>query len=60
MGGYLITNVRIFDGTGRAPFLGAVRIEGNRIADVAPVPAAAPADGAAVIDGRGATACRRR
>ena len=55
MGGYLITNVRIFDGTGRAPFLGAVRIEGNRIADVAPVPAAAPADGAAVIDGRGAT-----
>jgi len=55
MGGYLITNVRILDGTGRAPFPGAVRIDGRRIADVAPGSAAGPADGAAVIDGRGAT-----
>ena len=35
MTGHLITNVRILDGTGRAPFAGAVRVEGNRIADVA-------------------------
>ncbi len=39
MTGHLITNVRILDGTGRAPFTGAVRVEGNRIADVATAPA---------------------
>jgi N-acyl-D-aspartate/D-glutamate deacylase len=33
--GHLITNVRILDGTGRPPFAGAVRVEGNRIAEVA-------------------------
>ena len=42
--GYLITNVKVLDGTGREPFTGAVRVEGNRIAEVlagpaAPVPA---------------------
>src|SRR5687767_2565691 len=53
--GYLITNVRILDATGREPYLGAVRVEGHRIAEVvvgAPAPAA---DGAPVIDGAGAT-----
>ena len=32
--GYLITNVKVLDGTGRPPFAGAVRVEGNRIAEV--------------------------
>jgi imidazolonepropionase-like amidohydrolase len=53
--GYLITNVRILDATGREPYLGAVRVEGHRIAEVV-VGAPAPAtDGATVIDGAGAT-----
>ncbi|MFI5328698.1 MAG: amidohydrolase, partial [Candidatus Rokuibacteriota bacterium] len=54
MTGHLITNVRILDGTGRAPFTGAVRVEGNRIADVATAPLT-PRAGERVIDGRGAT-----
>ena len=32
--GYLITNGKVLDGTGRPPFAGAVRVEGNRIAEV--------------------------
>ena len=61
MASYLITNVRILDGTGREPFAGSVRVEGQRITDVtagaAPPPAAAAstAPGTVVIDGRGAT-----
>jgi imidazolonepropionase-like amidohydrolase len=52
---YLITNARIFDGTGREPFLGAVRVEGNRITQVTPgAPAPAP-DGTTVINGAGGT-----
>ncbi len=54
MGGHLITNVKILDGTGRAPFPGAVRVEAGRIAEVIPG-AAPPAAGASVLDGRGAT-----
>jgi imidazolonepropionase-like amidohydrolase len=54
MGRFLISNVRILDGTGRAPFAGWVRVEGNRIEAVAPGPAPA-VDGAMVIDGAGAT-----
>ena len=27
--GYLITNVKVLDGTGREPFAGAVRVEGT-------------------------------
>ncbi len=51
---YVITDVRILDGTGREPFFGAVRVEGNRIAEV--TPGAAPAaNGATLIDGAGAT-----
>ena len=41
MAGHLITNVRILDGTGREPFPGAVRVDGNRIAEVAVGPMAA-------------------
>jgi imidazolonepropionase-like amidohydrolase len=53
--GYLITNVRILDATGRQPFPGTVRIEGNRIAEVVDGTATPPAAGAMVIDGAGAT-----
>jgi imidazolonepropionase-like amidohydrolase len=52
---YLITNARILDGTGREPFLGTVRVEGNRITQVMPGMAAPVADGATVINGAGAT-----
>ena len=56
MPSYLITNVRILDGTGREPFAGAVRVEGPRIAEVtAGVPPDRRPPGAVVIDGRGAT-----
>ena len=51
---YLITNARILDATGRDPFAGAVRVEGRRIAAVTPG-APPPAEGAIVIDARGAT-----
>ena len=52
--GYQITNVRVFDGTGREPFTGAVRVEGDRIAEV--LTGAPPAaNGATRIDGGGRT-----
>ncbi|HKZ07483.1 MAG TPA: amidohydrolase family protein [Methylomirabilota bacterium] len=55
--GYWLTNVRILDGSGREPFAGAVRVDGDRIAEVirggAPG-APAPAD-VTVVDGAGAT-----
>src|SRR5687768_13710187 len=53
--GYVITNVKVLDGTGREPFAGAVRVEGNRITEVLAGPAAPVPAGATVIDGRGAT-----
>ena len=46
MSAYRITNVRIFDGTGREPFAGEVFVNGNRASAV-------PDAGATVIDGRG-------
>jgi imidazolonepropionase-like amidohydrolase len=52
---YLITNARVLDGTGREPFLGAVRVEGNRITEVTSGAAAPAPDGATVINGAGAT-----
>jgi len=60
MSSYLITNVRILDGTGRAPFAGSVRVEGQRIAEVTagitpPVTTPSDAPRPVVIDGRGAT-----
>jgi imidazolonepropionase-like amidohydrolase len=55
MPGYLLTNVRVFDGTGREPFAGAVRVEGDRIAEVVAGPAPAGGEALTVIDGRGGT-----
>ena len=61
MASHLITNVRILDGTGRQPFAGSVRVEGQRIAEVvagsltATGTAPGAAGGPSVIDGRGAT-----
>jgi imidazolonepropionase-like amidohydrolase len=52
---YLITNARILDGTGREPFLGAVRVDGNRITQVMPGAAVPAPDEATVINGAGAT-----
>jgi imidazolonepropionase-like amidohydrolase len=61
MPSHLITNVRVLDGTGREPFAGSVRVEGQRITDVTtngtPAAGSAPSEtqGTVVIDGRGAT-----
>ena len=52
MSAYLISNVRILDGTGREPFPGAVRVEAERIAAVTEGTAAPPGEGATVLDGR--------
>ena len=52
---YVITNVRILDGTGREPFVGAVRIDDDRIAAVTEGKAPPSVEGATVIDGAGAT-----
>lgn len=53
----LITNIQVFDGTGRAPFAGEVLIEDNRIARVAQTASEGriEAADATVIDGGGAT-----
>ena len=52
----LFTNVRIFDGSGAAPFAGEVLVNGNRIAAVSRAGGMPPArDGAKIIDGGGAT-----
>ena len=50
----LLTNIRIFDGTGAAPYPGEVRVEGQRIVAVAPAPAPLDRSGATVVDGGGA------
>ena len=52
---YLFASARIIDGTGRKPFVGTVRVEGNRITRVTPGPTAPGPDGATVIDCAGAT-----
>src|SRR6202049_4830490 len=53
----LFTNVRVFDGSGAAPFPGEASIKGNRIDAVrrAGGGTSIPRDGALVIDGAGAT-----
>lgn len=51
----LFTHVRIFDGSGRAPYPGQVLVRGTRIAAVAPAGETLAAEGAAVIDGGGDT-----
>ena len=48
-----ITNVQIFDGTGKAPFRGEVLVEGNRITDVVAAPNKVRSEGARIIDGQG-------
>jgi imidazolonepropionase-like amidohydrolase len=55
MSAKLFTNVSIIDGSGNAPFVGDVRVAGNRIAAVARQPGSLPADGAEIVDGAGAT-----
>ncbi len=55
MSAYLIRDVKILDGTGRAPFAGSVRIEGDRIVAVTEGPGPSAAGEAEVIDGAGAT-----
>ncbi|MBW8784000.1 MAG: amidohydrolase family protein, partial [Novosphingobium sp.] len=53
MGCILISNARIFDGTGSAPFAGDVLIDGNRIAAVGRTGAASPTAAERVIDAGG-------
>lgn len=55
MSAYLIGNVRILDGTGRAPFPGAVRVDGQRITAVTEAQGTSAPEGATWIDGAGAT-----
>ena len=55
MSAYVIRDVKILDGTGRAPFAGAVRIEGDRIAAVTEGPTPPAAGSVSVIEGAGAT-----
>ena len=51
----VITNVHVFDGTGREPFPGQVVVEGCRIASVVQDGGAARPERGTVIDGRGGT-----
>jgi imidazolonepropionase-like amidohydrolase len=51
--GVVFTNVRIFDGSGSAPFAGEVRVDGQRISAVARDGAQVNHDNALIIDGRG-------
>jgi imidazolonepropionase-like amidohydrolase len=55
MAGYLISNVRVFDGSGRDAFAGSVRVEGNRITEVTVGAGTPPAGGATLVDGGGGT-----
>lgn len=51
----LFSDVRIFDGSGRAPFAGEVRVEGDRITAVAEAGTPLPRLDAVVVEGRGRT-----
>ena len=55
MASYLITNARIIDGTGTAPFAGSVRVQDGRITEVTARPHVPTVGGADVIDAAGAT-----
>ncbi len=55
MGRTLFTNVAIFDGSGKKPFLGEALIQGNRIDKVAKGKSQISREGAKVVDGGGAT-----
>ncbi len=51
----LFSNVNILDGSGKAPFAGNVRVEGNRIAEVSAAADEIRGDADQVIDGAGKT-----
>lgn len=51
--GIVFANVRIFDGSGAAPFAGELRVDGQRISAVAREGARVPRDNARIVDGRG-------
>src|SRR4029450_8751446 len=55
MGNVLFTNVRIFDGSGAAPYPGEVLIQGNRISRVARGVRALPTSGVTTVDAGGGT-----
>ncbi len=55
MGNILFTNVRIFEGSGELPYLGEVKVQGNRIKHVGRGTRTMSANGHTVIDGAGAT-----
>ncbi|GAB3464891.1 amidohydrolase family protein [Massilia terrae] len=55
MGGIIFENVRIFDGSQMRAGTGAVRVEGNRIAEVSDGAGIAHHDADRVIDGQGGT-----
>jgi imidazolonepropionase-like amidohydrolase len=55
MGNVLFTNVRIFDGSGAAPYPGEVLVQGNRISRIARGVRALPTSGVTTVDGGGAT-----
>src|SRR5204863_463442 len=55
MARHVITNVRIFDGTGREPFPGEVLVDGSRIAAVTTGSPGPRASDARMIDGDGGT-----
>jgi imidazolonepropionase-like amidohydrolase len=55
MSGWIFTDVRIFDGTGEAPFPGEVLVRGERIEAVAGGDERLDRTGASAVDGRGAT-----
>jgi imidazolonepropionase-like amidohydrolase len=56
MGAVVFTNIRVLDGTGKAPFAGHVRVQGNRIQEVLPVDAPLPGGpDADIVDGTGYT-----
>ena len=51
----VFTNVRVFDGSGAEPFAGEVRVEAERIVQLARDGERVSRDGALVVDGRGGT-----
>ncbi len=51
--GVVFTNVRLFDGTGSAPFAGELRVDGNRITAIARDGQRVPRTNARLVDGRG-------
>ena len=55
MSNVLFTNVRIFDGSGAAPYPGEVLVQGNRISRVARGVRALPTSGVTTVDAGGAT-----